>query len=171
MATNSTPWAELQRLAATNKFKGSYLENPSNMPEIQPEYIELARVSRRLRSRTARVKTCFLNHFVVLVLCYHSRAATTRTIGLCAPHSMIRLHMRTAMHRSSTRAKICTDFSSLSEPSLSPTAARELRTVRCHDRVGRLVGQPVHVPPPASPDADAPPPPTQDIRLAGWLSR
>ncbi len=40
--TNSTPWAELQRLAASGRFKGHYLADAPNMPEVQPEYIELA---------------------------------------------------------------------------------------------------------------------------------
>eukprot|EP01043_Picozoa_sp_COSAG02_P106449 COSAG02_NODE_42453_length_384_cov_1.052632_1_plen_77_part_10 len=39
---NSTPWAELQRLAASDRFKGHYLADAPNMPEVQPEYIELA---------------------------------------------------------------------------------------------------------------------------------
>ena len=41
--TNSTPWAELQSLAASNRFKGHYLKDAPNMPEVQPEYIELAK--------------------------------------------------------------------------------------------------------------------------------
>jgi hypothetical protein len=38
----TTPWEELRRLAATNKFKGHYVVDRENMPEVQPEYIQLA---------------------------------------------------------------------------------------------------------------------------------
>ena len=46
MGGNSTPWAELQRLAASDRFKGHYLAGAANMPEVQPEYCELAKRRR-----------------------------------------------------------------------------------------------------------------------------
>ena len=41
MGGSSTPWEELCELAKI-EFKGHYKQNPRQMPEAQPEYIDLA---------------------------------------------------------------------------------------------------------------------------------
>ena len=62
---NTTPWEELRELAAMNKFKGHYKENPRNMPEVQPEYTELAK-RRQYEPDDRRVRATFddsISHF------------------------------------------------------------------------------------------------------------
>ena len=55
---NTTPWEELRELAAMNKFKGHYKDNPRNMPEVQPEYTELAK-RRQYEPDDRRVRATF----------------------------------------------------------------------------------------------------------------
>ena len=50
---NTTPWEELQELAAMNRVKGHYKDNPRNMPEVQPEYTELAKRRQYLYAPTS----------------------------------------------------------------------------------------------------------------------
>lgn len=65
LGASTTPWEELQQLAASNRFYGTYHESRANMPEQQPEYIELAK-RRQYDGDGRRVAASFddrLSHF------------------------------------------------------------------------------------------------------------
>ena len=78
MGGNSTPWAELQSLAASNRFKGHYLEDAPNMPEVQPEYIELA------KRRQYLLQHFFCFAFVPALVTHLSRSHLIKRHLVCA---------------------------------------------------------------------------------------